>query len=78
MKSGSESEELLKIQTENRHLRETIVSLRGELEKKEIECEERAQKAMASANSEIAQIKATISALRDEMERMKFEKAEII
>ena len=71
MKEQLESDEIYQVQTENRHLKDTIVTLRDELEKVSIAQSENIQKAVASANDEIVQLKATISALREELEHRK-------
>ena len=71
MKAKNLKEELYLTQTENRHLKDTIVALRDELEKQNIETEDRIQKAVAEANDQILQLKETITALRDEMEHNK-------
>ncbi|MBA7481974.1 hypothetical protein ES707_17454 [subsurface metagenome] len=44
MKSQSEKKELNQLQTENRHLKDTITALREELENQKIKCEEQSMK----------------------------------
>ena len=69
----SKTEELYISQTENRHLKDTITTLREVLEKQKIENEESVQNALVTVNDEIVQLKATVGALRDELERIKIE-----
>lgn len=71
------SDELLKVQTENRHLKDTIRALREELEKEHYRYQEGIQKAVSAANDDNIQLKKTISAIRDEMEKMRFDRIEI-
>ena len=73
MKAKSETEELYEVQTENRHLKDTISAQRDALEKLRIEKDEIAQKVRSAASDEIAQIKAAVNALRDEMDRGRIE-----
>ena len=63
--------ELYLIQTENRHLKDTIIALREELERVSIQHEDNIQKAIAVANDGINQLQATVVAMRDELERNK-------
>ncbi|MEE9239809.1 MAG: hypothetical protein V3U53_01295 [bacterium] len=69
MELQTESDELYQTQTENRHLKNTIVALRDELEKSRIDKEDSVQKAIQASNDEIVQLKSTASALREELER---------
>ncbi len=73
METKSESDELYQLHTENRHLKDTIIALRQELENLRIENEQNLQKALSDSHSEIAQLKETTTALRDEMEKMEIE-----
>jgi len=73
MELKSSTNELYEVQTENRHLKDTIRALREELEKERYNCENRVQKAVASANDEIVQLKSIIQALRDGLEQQKIE-----
>jgi HAMP domain-containing protein len=66
--SMTDADELYLSQTENRHLKNTIVALRDELENMRIQHEENVQQALVSANDEIHQLKAAIVAMRDELE----------
>lgn len=69
MTTPAEKDRMHELETENRHLKDTIYALREALEEAETECQERVQKALVTANDEIAQLKATIPAIRDEMDR---------
>ena len=76
MASGPESDELINLQAENRHLKEMVAALRDELERMRIAQQEHLQKSLASANDEIGQLKGTITALREELERQKVDHEE--
>ena len=76
MKSQSETEDLYQLQTENRHLKDTIVALRESLEKQRIDNEALVQNVKASANDEILQLKAAVTALRDGLEYNKIKQEE--
>lgn len=53
---------------EIRHLKETIVSLREELEKARFEAGDQAEAAVAAASEEVRQLRASIIGLRDQLE----------
>ena len=78
MKSQPENKELYQLQTENSHLKDTIIELRNALEKQHIDNEEHIQNVLASSNDEIVQLKATINVLRDELELKKIKHEEKI
>jgi len=71
MDENIKDEEILRLQSENRHLKETVTALREAMEKQRAECEDRIQKLLSEADDEAAQLKAAINALRDEMERIR-------
>jgi hypothetical protein len=75
MKTQPDHDELYLALSENTHLKETIVALREELQTSMVQTAESVQKAVVTANDEIAQLKATVSALRDKMEKMEHEKS---
>ncbi|MBA3009667.1 MAG: hypothetical protein KKF12_00625 [Proteobacteria bacterium] len=60
--------ELLAVQQENRHLKETIGALRERLEALRFEKEQSLGDAISMAAGEILQLRQTISALRNELE----------
>jgi adenylate cyclase len=57
----SESDELYLVQTENAHLKETIIALREELQKLDAQNEESVQKAVATANDEDRGVRTAIA-----------------
>ena len=61
------------LQTENRHLKETVAALREEMEKMREGEQERLQHALVAAKDEIDQLHKMIAALREELERLKIE-----
>jgi chromosome segregation ATPase len=73
MDSAAEQDELYRLQTENRYLKETVAALRDEMERNRIGERERLQQALAASHEEIGQLKGAIQALRDELERRKIE-----
>jgi len=76
MASGSQQDERYSVQTENRHLKETVTALRDEMDNMRVSEQERLQHTLAAAREEIGQLKATITALRDGLERRKIEDEE--
>ena len=69
---SSEQDKIHDVQVENRHLRETICTMREKLETLHFEKEEIIQNAAALKSDEIIQMRKTVSALRDELEKTKF------
>ena len=67
-------EELLEALSEVRHLRETIVAMRQQLEASRFDRDEAVQKAVRTANDEILALRATIAAQRQETENIVHEK----
>jgi hypothetical protein len=65
----TEEEELYQLQTENRHLKDTIIALREELERVQFTQTSKVQRAVAKANDEIIYLTATIGTLRDSLEK---------
>ncbi len=55
--------------TENRLMKDTISAMREQLETMRFEQEKSGQRAIAAANAEILELRATVVALRDEMEK---------
>jgi len=76
MKTEPKNKELLSLQKENRHLKQSIVVMRDQLEG--IAREEAAQNTLRAAQDEMTQLRATIAAMRDEMEKACYEKDCII
>lgn len=68
-KPQPEQDDLYWLQSENRHLKDTIIALRQEIERLRIEHDENLQKALSAASDEIGQLKVTIGVLRDKLER---------
>ena len=66
--------ELLEAQADVRHLRNTIVVLRDELEGMGFEKDTAVQQAVQGSFDEITQLKSTATSLRDELESLRFEK----
>jgi len=73
MNENIKGEEILRLQSENRHLKETVTALREALETQRAECEGKIQKLLSEADDEAGQLKATINALRDELERVRIQ-----
>ena len=73
-KSLDEPDELLEAQAEVRHLRETTLILREELEAQRYEKDAAVQGAVQRSSDEIIQLKNTATSLRDELESLRFEK----
>ncbi|MEE2897444.1 MAG: hypothetical protein VX815_03155 [Gemmatimonadota bacterium] len=65
---AADTEDLLLLQGENRHLKDTIVALRDEMETARAERADEVQRAAAHADAEVGQLHETISALRSELE----------
>ena len=63
---------------QNRHLQETIRALRGELEGAQITAEVLAQQHKTDVHKEIAQLKLTVQALRDQLQITGIEKEEAV
>ena len=78
MNTLSGSDDLYTVQTENRHLKDTIYVLRKALDDLKMSNQEAIRKAVSNATDEIAQLKATVNALHERMAAMKFEEAEKI
>ena len=70
----NEADELLEAQAEIRHLRETTLILREELETKRFEKDAAVQQAIQRSADEIQQLKSTATSLRDELESLRFRK----
>lgn len=66
-----QGKEFFEVQQENRHLKETIIALRSELESLAFEKEQSVRDTHASMAGEISHLKKTITALRDELEQQK-------
>ena len=62
---------LRELAQENRHLKETVVSLREKLEEMAVAGAEAVSRASNQREKEMAELKATVLALREEMERQK-------
>ena len=73
MTSPSDRNEIYGLETENRHLKDTVGALRDEMEKMRIGEHERLQQSLTAASDEIGQLKKMIAALRDELERRNIE-----
>ena len=71
---ANETDELIEAQAEIRHLRETTLILREELETKRFEKDAAVQQATQRSADEIQQLKSTATRLRDELESLRFEK----
>lgn len=69
---SGEKDELYMAQTENRHLKDTIVALRDELESERNFSAKKTQDALALSSNEIKQLKETAAALRDALEAAHF------
>jgi len=65
---------LIEGQNDVRHLEETIVALRTELETLSFKIDQSVQQAIQLNTDEIQQLKGTASSLRDELESLRFEK----
>ena len=76
MTEAQNSDELLETQKEIRHLKETVIALREEMEVLGVERDEAYQRAVEESQTEIRQLQATISALRDELENVQAKAAE--
>jgi hypothetical protein len=61
---------LYEAESDLRHFRDSLSALRAELEKVRFEKEDAIQIAVAEANSENAQVRQTVSSLRDAMEKL--------
>ena len=64
----TESAQIEAVQGENRHLKNTIIALRQELENEGLVQASRAQTSTVEVNDEVVQLKATINSLRDTLE----------
>ena len=73
-KSLDEPDELIEAQAEVRHLRETTLILRKELEAQRYEKDAAVQGAVQLSSDEIIQLKSTATSLRDELENLRFGK----
>jgi cell division septum initiation protein DivIVA len=73
MNNTATGDDLQQTLSENRHLKETIMALRTELENVRYETEKRFQETIALGNNEIIQLKATIQELRNQMELRGFD-----
>ena len=78
MKTEPKNKELLSLQKENRHLKQSIAVMRDQLEGMKIAREEAVQNTLRAAQDEMTQLRATIAAMRDELEKACYEKDCII
>jgi hypothetical protein len=78
MKTEPKNKELLSLQKENRHLKQSIAVMRDQLEGMRIAREEAVQNTLRAAQDEMTQLRATIAAMRDELEKACYEKDCII
>ena len=74
MTTEDKTEEMLALQKDNLHLKQSINALRDQLEKMKIARDEAVQNTLRSVQGEITQLKATIAAMRDELEKACYEK----
>ena len=70
---ANETDELIEAQAEIRHLRETTLILREELETKRFEKDAAVQQATQRSADEIQQLKSTTGSLRDELESAQYQ-----
>ena len=73
-----DGDQLLLALTEVRHLKQTIIALRDEMEHLRFDNASAAQEAVADANLEIMQLRESTSTMRDELEKMHFDKVEAV
>jgi predicted nucleic acid-binding Zn-ribbon protein len=66
---SSVADEVRRLQTEARDLKETITALRAELENQRVAAATQKQQAIATLKDEERQLQQTIQALRDQLER---------
>ena len=69
----NETDELLEAQAEIRHLRQTTLILREELETKRFEKDTAVQEAVQLSSDEIQQLKSTAGSLRAELESAQYQ-----
>ena len=69
----NETDELIEAQAEIRHLRETTLILREELETKRFEKDAAVQQTTQRSADEIQQLKSTTRSLRDELESARYQ-----
>ena len=70
--------ELVRLEEENRYLRQTVAAVREEMERQRELHEERVQKAQATATDEVVHLRNSVEALRGELEQISDRHREVI
>jgi DNA-binding protein H-NS len=78
MEQSSQADELLAARSEIRHLKNSLVALRSQLEATQFEGQENVQRAIAEGHDEITQLHETAVALRAELENLNHEKDQAV
>ena len=76
--TSEQSSQPFNFETENIYLKLTITALRNQIEKLQINQEEKNQKTKSDSADEISQLQNTVNALRSEMEKSQISKEEEI